>query len=110
MPNLVKIRNIHLYIGWTDSAADCYAAKKALDEAGVPYNLLHYQDASQRDAALEPLNTWLWGQEPNRHQKNIQEFPVLHYECCYDDWTTSLELSQGLAEIQTFIASAKGLT
>jgi len=103
MANLVKVRDIFLYVGWSPKAADSYAAMTLLKEADVPFTLLHYPDTT----ALEPLNTWGWGPETSPVSKTFTDFPVLHWTELYDDWSKALEVADGLLEIQTVAGKLK---
>lgn len=95
---IVKLKDIHLYVGFTEAAADCYMAIKALRAAGVKYTLLSYADLDEHHKAnFQALSTWVLGQDG--HQKTVTDYPVLSWDECFDDWSTSRRLAVGLDEI-----------
>ena len=94
---LIKIDDVDLYTGFTASAADCYAAKKWLDEQNITYTLMNYADDSQHNDLFNALNTW-W---PNQH--TFTDFPFVIYTEIHDDLSPKnypKVCIQGLADIQ----------
>jgi hypothetical protein len=102
MANLVKIKDVHLSTSQkTASAADCTAAVKLLDDAGVRYSHLWYEDSSQHPEVLGALSTWWWGREMGeKTQRKFEDFPILHWTECFDNWEHHQMHAAGLTEIQ----------
>jgi hypothetical protein len=100
MAKIVKIKEVYLYIGLTDSIADSYAAKKLLDEKGIKYGLLSYNDPSQHKSVFDSLNTWTWGDIKLNAQREFKDFPILHWKAFYDDYEQQVHNAVGLEEIK----------
>jgi hypothetical protein len=100
MANLVKIKEVYLYIGLTAKTSDCDAAKKLLDDANVKYNLLTYNDPAQHHYVFESLSTWNWGNPNNLTKRTFTDFPILHWKEYYDDYEQQVECADGLTEIE----------
>ena len=98
MANLVKIKDVKFYTGLSETASDQFAAKKLLDDAGVKYDLMAYNDASQHSNVFSALSTWVWG--PEKQNKQITQFPILHWTECFDDFETHVHVAHGLDEIK----------
>jgi hypothetical protein len=78
---IVENANIYLYTGLTASASDSFAAKDALDTAGVQYTHLHYADSSQHEGVFSAISTWFPESDP------ITDFPFVVYDERHDDWS-----------------------
>ncbi len=100
MTTLVKIKEVHLYVGFTETVADCYAAKKLLDDKGIKYTLLAYHDDTQHKGVFESLNTWNWGKVSELHKREFKNFPILHWKEYYDDYEQVVQCADGLEEIK----------
>jgi hypothetical protein len=98
MANLVKIKDVHLYVGLVENGHECYQAKKLLDAAGVKFNILAYNDETQIPSVFVSLNTWGWG--PDHKQRELDQFPLIHWTECYDDFSQLVFVAHGLIEIK----------
>lgn len=99
-PNLVKIKEVSLYVGYTEHAPECYKALKLLKDSGIKYTLLNYSDQEhQHKANFENLSTWNFGPKDSPYQKQFTSYPILIWEECFDDWSTHLHAAHGLKEI-----------
>lgn len=98
-PKLVKIKDVHLYVGLVANGHECDEAKNVLDAAGVKYTLLSYADESQHPSVFQALNTWNWGSE--RKPRVLSQFPLIHWTSCYDDFEQYQFVAHGLDEIKT---------
>lgn len=100
MANLVRIEEVHLYMGWSDNVADTYAAKKLLDAANVKYVQLAYHDETQYQSIFDSLSTWTFGEGAATYQKVFKDFPFVHWVEVYDDYNKYIQCAYGLAEIK----------
>lgn len=101
MAKLVKIKDVMLYTGLTNGAADCVEALKQLKEAGIKFALLSYNDqVEQHKANFEALSTWTFGAGDSTYQKVFTDYPIMTWDECYDDWSTQRHAAHGLTEIQ----------
>jgi hypothetical protein len=99
MAKLVKIKDIHLYVGFTESSADCYEALKLLREFGIKFNFLNFGDQDQHhEANFKALGTWSFGL--NSQSKQFNDYPILVWDEFYDDWSTCRCAAHGLSEIK----------
>jgi len=105
MANLVRIENVYLYVGWTETVADSYAAMKLLNAAGVKYTLMHYADETQHKANQEALSTWVF----KSGRKTFTDYPILHWDELYDDYNRYVEGAAGLDEIKTAVEKLKSV-
>jgi hypothetical protein len=94
---LVKIKDVYLYVGLSPNGAECYNAKKVLDDNNIPFVLLGYNDTTQHSSVFEALNTWGWG--PEKQTKTFTDFPLIHWTECYDDFTTEMFCATSVAEL-----------
>lgn len=100
MAKLVKITNVHLYVGLTDGAAECVEVLKLLRNSGIKYTLLNYSDQDQQHKAnFEALSTWNFGSRETSYKKTFTDYPILVWQECYDDWSTVQHGAQGIKEI-----------
>jgi hypothetical protein len=100
MANLVRIEKVFLYMGWTANAADTYAAMKALDDAGIKYTKLCYNEPEQHKANFDALSSWTFGDESAPYNKSVTDFPFLHWTEVYDDYNKYLYAAHGLDEVK----------
>lgn len=54
----VRIDDVHLYGGLTEDAVDCYRAKKNMEDNGIKFVHLFYQDENQCKEVVETVNQW----------------------------------------------------
>jgi hypothetical protein len=105
MANLVQIKDIYLFttIRIDDTVtAQCDEARQLLKANGIPFNELWYNDPNidERTPLLTALSTWHWGPGGSKGQREMTNFPIIHWTECYDDWTTAIEHSHGIVEIR----------
>jgi hypothetical protein len=100
MANIVKINKVNLYIGFTETAADSYAAMKLLDDAGIKFNKLVYNDDAAHAGVFAALTSWSFGKEGSNYRKEFKQFPILHWTEYHDDWDQVLHVADGLEEIK----------
>ncbi len=100
MSKVVKIKQVHLYMGYTESAADTYAAMKLLADQGIPHTKLTYNDPAQHQGVFDSLNTWTFGKHGSDYRKEFKDFPILHWTEYHDDWEQVLECAYGIEEIK----------
>jgi hypothetical protein len=99
MKQVIKIKDIHLYVGITANAAECYTVKKFLDETGVAYTLLQYID-DQHAGVFSALSTWNWGRLENPEQRQIADFPVVTWKEIHDDYEHAVYCATSLHELK----------
>lgn len=102
---LIRIKDIFLSTTiLTDSNAvsECDAARKLLNESGIKFQELWYNDPNvdERTPVLNALSTWTW---KSGRTRSFNAFPILHWTECYDDWSTEIDHAMGLEEIQSSI-------
>ena len=98
---IVKVKEIYLYTGLTDQAADCVECIKLLKSSNIPFILLNYNDQEdQHKLNFESLSTWTFGEEGSSYKKEFYQYPILIYDVCYDDWSIVKHADHGLNEIK----------
>jgi hypothetical protein len=97
---IVSKANIFLYTGFTATASESFAAKSALDAAGVEYTNLHYADSSQHEDVFAAISSWFPESPP------VTSFPFLVYDERHDDYSVYRRIIRGAEGI---IASASEL-
>ena len=99
MANIVKINQVHLYMGFAtpESAADCVVVKKMLDDANIEYTLLQYGDNSAHSGVFDALSTWSLG--PDFLQRKFTDFPIVHWVEFYDDYERWVQAVVGSKEL-----------
>lgn len=99
MSKLVKIKDVHLYTGFTESVGDCYIAMKLLRASGVQFNFLNFSDQDEHHKAnFTALSTWNFGADA--HKKEFTDYPILVWDECFDDWGVYRRAAHGLQEIK----------
>ena len=78
---LTRIDDIHLYMGMTEHAAECYEAKKFLGDLGVAFVPYMYADDTAHPGLFEALTSWNMVGSPAQ----IAKFPFLIYTEIHDD-------------------------
>jgi hypothetical protein len=96
MANLVKIKEVHIYMGFTDKAYECYQAKELLESSGITASILAYFDNSQHSGVFDALGTWTW----KDGQKTFSNFPIVTWKNCYDDFEVDIECAVGIDELR----------
>lgn len=80
---LTKIDDICLYTALNEDAQECYELKKWLNDNGVSFQGLHYNDDSQLEEVFTALNTW-W------ENANFTKLPILVYTEIHSDLSPML--------------------
>ena len=76
---LSRIDEIYIYTYPSKDQLETYTLYNQLDNLGIPYNKLEYNDPSQHPVLFDALNTW-WQEDENRvKQEPITEFPFVVY-------------------------------
>lgn len=97
----IQIREVRLYVGLTEDAAECYQAKKLLEQAGIPVELMLYTDESHIKETLEALSTWKWGEKADQ-DLSLTRFPLVTWRVFYSDFREpSQHAALGLEGIRT---------
>lgn len=97
---LINISKIYFYTGLTASASDCFLSKKLLDEQGIKYVHLAYNNDEQYKQIYDSLSTWYWGKE--KVQKKLDDFPILTWQEKYEGSEDVIVQSvQGFGKIKT---------
>lgn len=96
---LVRIKELYLYVGLTFSAQKCYELKKYLTDNKIPFTQLNYMDEAAHPSVYESLNTWNWG--PNGEKRTFNDFPILTWMNCFDDFTLQAESATSIFEVQS---------
>jgi hypothetical protein len=78
---LTRIDDIQLYMGITPEAADCYHAKKYLEDAGVGHVPYMYSDESQHADNFAAISSWKLAGAP----AEVDKFPFVIYTEVHDD-------------------------
>ena len=94
---LAKIKDVVLYVGLTENGAECFNAKKILADNNIPFKLLAYYDSAQHPSVFGALNTWRWGADGLTETFN--DFPIIHWTECYDDFTVYNSCATSVAEL-----------
>jgi hypothetical protein len=98
MANLHTIQNVFLYTALTESAGEQYLMYKALQDAGIKFTVLAYNDHLEgQKATLEALSTWYWGSNGTA-TITFTNFPIVHWEEHYDDNTKQFHCIQSVEE------------
>lgn len=100
-PKLVKINEVHLYVGLTDGAADCVEALRLLRKAGIKFTLLNYSDQEDHHQHnFKALSGWPFGSPDNPYKKEFSDYPIVTWKECYSDWTVQQHAAHGLQELK----------
>ena len=83
MSKVTKIDGVYLYTSGTLSTEEELATKKLLDDSGIPYTHLEYNEPKQHPSIFSALSTWYWGVD--RANRNFDRFPLVHWKEYYDD-------------------------
>ena len=102
MANLVKIKEVCLYIGFTEHAQECFEMKKALSDAGITPRVLAYNDEAQHPELFASLSTWRWEDGVAR---TFTKFPIVHWKKCYDDFETEVQCATSVSELSDLLAN-----
>jgi hypothetical protein len=94
---LVKIKDVYLYVGPYDSGSESHNIVKLLVDNEIEHTVLAYNDVNQHASVFDSLNTWRWG--PDKEQKVLTKFPLVHWTECYSDFTTELFCVTSLTEL-----------
>lgn len=96
MADLVKIKDVYLYVALTEHAQECYDIKKILNDNNIPYTLLPYVDEVQHEGIFDALATWTF--KGGQRSRVDFRFPLVYWTNLYDDYETDIELAIGLNE------------
>lgn len=84
--NLVKIKDVILHVGLSETGTDQYIAYKSLANANIKFQTNSYGDHFDgHNATFSALNTWSWG--VNAEKRIFDHFPILTWTECYDDFS-----------------------
>lgn len=81
----IQIREVRLYVGLTEDAAECYQAKKFLEKAGIPVELMLYIDETAIKETLDAMSGWKWGEKSDQ-DLSITRLPVLTWRVLYSEF------------------------
>ena len=99
---VVKIEELFLYVSEVvPNSAENIQAMAFMDRAGLPYTKLAYNDASQHESVLAPLNSWWADRLPP-----VDSFPLLTYVEVHDDRPARMSpvmYLKGIDEIKTIV-------
>jgi hypothetical protein len=104
MAKLVKIQNVYLYVGFTKDAGDCYSVIQQLRNKNIEFTLLNYSaDDKVHEENFKALSTWTFGVGDSQYKKEFNQYPILTWEECYDNWVVEKHAAHGLREIQNSV-------
>ncbi len=102
-PQLVKIKEVILYTGLTEGAADCVRVLKLLKSEGIKYTLLNYSDQDHQHVEnFNALGTWTFGPGEG-YKKVFTDYPILLWKECFDNWDIYQHAATGIDEISSVI-------
>lgn len=104
---LVRIKQVALYVALSEHAQLCYEMKKAVDDMGLPYVLMAYNDDSAHKGLLAALSSWSWGPKGEKHV--FTGFPLLTWLCCYEDFETHPACALSIAEVRAKLLPLRDL-
>lgn len=97
---LIKIKNVKLYTAICEDAQDCWDCKKALQDKGIPFGHLNY-DESQLSDVMKALSTWHYFDGKEIFQKTFDRLAIVHWESFYsDDEGPKLNVAVGIDELK----------
>jgi hypothetical protein len=101
MANIVKIKEIHLYAGFTENAAETYTVKRMLDDRKIPYTFLQYGGNEEEIHAgvYSSLNTWNFGRPEEIYKKTFTDFPIVTWKEYYDDYEVALHVVDSASDL-----------
>ena len=76
---LSRIDEIYLYTHPSKDQLETYTLYNQLDNLGIPYNKLEYNDPEQHSIVFDALNTWWQADEEGNTQGALSEFPFVVY-------------------------------
>jgi len=109
MANVVKIKEVLLYVGYTANAQQCYLMKKYLEDNNVAFNLMNYGDDSHHQDVFGAMSTWNYGRPGEQVQHNITDFPFVTWKEYYDDFEQGVHISFSTYEIHEKLLPKKDL-
>jgi hypothetical protein len=100
MANLVRVFDIHLYVGLTEGAGKCYEIVKFFKENNIPYTLLNYSDqVEHHQHTFNALSSWRFGLD--NEQTVFTDFPIVVWKEGFDDFTSCPQYSLSLEDLVT---------
>jgi hypothetical protein len=95
MLNLIKIKNVCLYVGITDNTDDCITCKNILKDNNIPHTVQMCFDEKNQELSL--MQSRVFG--PNFTQHEIKDFPFVIWTEFYDDYERFMEIALTLEEL-----------
>lgn len=101
---ITKIEEVYLYTaeGAYDQA-EMIRAKAFMDQSGIPYIQLNYDNVEQQQDVLNSVNTW-WAR-PDIALPPVTKYPFLTYTEVHDDILarySPVKYKEGIENIETF--------
>lgn len=95
MANIVSIKNVYLYSGFTVDAKECYDVWKEFNTRNIKFTHLHYNNELEANKTFDPLGTWNWHNGTDYYQRTFDKFPICHWEVTYDNALSAVECAVG---------------
>lgn len=103
---IVKIEEVYLYVSEVvPNAAENIQAVAFMENCGVPFVRMMYNDASQHAEAFAALNSW-WTNNPLNSLPPLDTFPFVTYVEVHDDLPARLspvKYLKGIDAIKTIV-------
>jgi hypothetical protein len=109
MAEIVKVKEVHLYVGLTANAQQCFLMKKYLEDNGLKYTLLSYNDESHHDAVFSAMSSWRFGRPEESIQHTITDFPYVTWKEYYSDYEQAVRIAFSAFEINNNLLPLKDL-
>ena len=109
MANVVKIKEVLLYVGYTANALQCFLMKKYLEDNNVNFVLMNYSDDSHHSDVFSAMSTWTYGRAEEAKQHEIKDFPFVTWKEYYDDYEQSVQIAFSTLEIHDKLLPKKDL-
>jgi len=98
MSNLIKIKNVCLYVGMTDNVNDCLAFRDTLKDSNVAYRTSIIFYPVDQEATFNEVSNLVYG--PDYVQHEITSFPFVIWTEFYDDYERWFEYSGSLEDLK----------
>lgn len=83
--DIVKIKRVNLYTAICENAQECWEALQKMREANIQFVHLHYRDDQEIPNVVKPLSTWNYFDGEEYFNRELDRFPIVHWETYYDD-------------------------
>ena len=89
MSNLIKIKNVCLYVGITDNTDECITCHNILKDNNIPHAIQMCFD--EKNQELNFIQYRVFGPDFTQHE--IKDFPFVIWTEFYDDYERFMEIA-----------------